>query len=339
MELQHIFSYLVPPGRPEEVPDDVRGTAVPLRGSLYSMLCDVFNKSDRECNIPVRFLPAEDGTQHNQVRALLLDLIGRPTLARARHLALELHSATGSISGLGLLFFLLGRVGADHKALVSRFPANQGVLAETRRDSLEIEFVEKVFMKNAATYKAATYRDRSLQAGFWTGSVVDKQMSFAPHSFADYWVRRFLRSELRVTGKAGSRRLAIALREAAKAVQSLDAKHELASIVALIPRLGGRLISSRGVLEHFNVSNQVADAVESRLHSHAVLGEMFELDADEFRTHAAYRTVELNTGGVLSAPAEQFDDVFTQETVDADSRTVKFVAEGQVVDERIRKQK
>ena len=82
--------------------------------------------------------------------------------------------------------------------------------------ALTLEFLEREFMKNKASYKAAAYQDRSLQDGFWNGQAVDKQLNNVGGHLSDYWISDFLRSELRVTSAAGTRRLAVALRDAAR---------------------------------------------------------------------------------------------------------------------------
>ena len=55
----------------------------------------------------------------------------------ARQLVAErLQSVTTGRSGLGLLFLINGREGGTQKTVVSRFPAEQGVLAEEKGNSL-----------------------------------------------------------------------------------------------------------------------------------------------------------------------------------------------------------
>jgi hypothetical protein len=336
MNIVHIFSCLVPPGKAEPVPNQVRGTEIPLNGDLlYNMLSDVFRKSDEECTIPIRFLHAEDGTQQNPVRSEIINLIRTPSLALAQQLGSRLHLATTDKSGLGLLFLLLGESGAEKKVVISRFPANQGVLAEARRDVLELAFVEKVFLKGIGTYKAALYRGRSLDTGFWDGTAVDKQLKAG----ANYWIRNFLGSDFRTTSKAGSRRLATALRDAAKSVPSFEAKHEIVSLATIIPRFTGRPISIRSVFEDFNVSQEARQAIESKLPNDQVIDSTFQLDADEFRQHAAFRAVELDNGGILTAPAGEFDSAFKQEVVDSREQVVKFTSVGKIVDEQVKRRR
>lgn len=124
----------------------------------------------------------DDGTQTNEVRIALIGLIAEPTLEHATKLAERLGSVTTGRSGLGLLFFVIGKEGNEHKLLVARFPANEGVLAELGSEGLSVEFVKRVFMKHHMNYKAALYRCTNPAAELWEGSVADKQLRDA----ADY---------------------------------------------------------------------------------------------------------------------------------------------------------
>jgi hypothetical protein len=68
--------------------------------------------------------------------------------------------------------------------------------------------------------------------------------------------------------------------------------------------------------------------------------ERFQFDAAEFHRHIAFRSIELSNGGILTAEAARFDEVFKQERlapVDADD--VIITTRGRVVDQRLRRAK
>jgi hypothetical protein len=335
MTISRIFSSLVPPGKhgDPEKPELVLGTEVALQGNLYKMLADVYAKSEQECHIPIRFLMAEDGTQHNDVRTELITLLQHPTPSAANRLGARLRDVTNLKSGIGLLFFVLGGSG-EHKVVISRFPADEGVMAEAHESTLDVEFVERIFMKNQATYKAALYRGKSFKADFWDGTVVDKQT--LPGHSASYWIRDFLRSDFKTTSQAGSMRLAIALREATKAAPSLEMKQQILSAMTLVQGFAQQTISPRALLEQFGFSDDAKSVITAELPNEATLDAAFILDIDEFRRHAAYRSVELDTGAMLTAPAEHFDTVFTREILNADTGRVRFSATGYVTDEKVK---
>jgi len=68
-----------------------------------------------------------------------------------------------------------------------------------------------------------------------------------------------------------------------------------------------------------------------------LMDERFELSADEFALVAPYRSVELDNGAMLLAETTNFGTVFDVRKV-AEGRT-RYSTEGQVVSERLRKQK
>jgi hypothetical protein len=64
--------------------------------------------------------------------------------------------------------------------------------------------------------------------------------------------------------------------------------------------------------------------------------EKFRFDVSEFSRHLAYKQVELDTGAVMTAPAEKFDQCFKPER---HKDKAVFVAAGQVVDEKLKSTK
>ena len=279
-EIYHIFSSLVPPGKHDDA-IEIRGSSITLEGKLYGMLANIYDRADDECNIPIRFLPARDGTQINEMRTALVDLVADPTLDRAIALAQRLAKVSTNRSGLGLLFVIVGKCDDEHKLLILRFPANPGILAEASEHGLSVELVEKVFMKNVVSYKAALYRSATPAAEFWSGAVVDKQLAQMGESAANYWIREFLQSDLLTTSKAGSRRLAIALKLAAKAATSVDDKQKLISAITLLAGMKDQTVTPRDVLERFGLAAPIRDAVLSNLPTPEAADAAFVLDINE----------------------------------------------------------
>ena len=336
MKPSKILGYLVPPGKGHEDPEAVGGTTVPLSGKMFSMLSGIFEKSEEECKVPIRFVTA--GTQQNDVRDEVRDLLKNPTLLRGEKLAERLRGVSTGKSGLGLFFLLLGQESGTHKIVLSRFPANQGVLAEQEKGTLQVEFVERIFMKSAKTYKAALYKGKGIDSGFWNGHVVDRQIASSQDQVAHYWIRDFLLSAFLTTSKAGSKRLAVALKEASKTADSLQTKQEILAAIALTRNFYGKTVSIRDLSARLNLSAPARTAIENQVENDTLLTDTFVLDSDEFQHNAAYATVELDQGQMLTAPADRFDECFTREQIpSADNEgRIRFVTEGRVVDERLR---
>ncbi len=139
------------------------------------MLNDVYLKSNQQCNIDVCFNYSDGGEQKNPVEDIIVEYVSDPTLERGTQLAELLRDATDGRSGLGLLFLIMGEEDGQKKIVISRFPADNGILAETDRGGLNVAFLERVFMKNAFAYKAAAYMGQAVQGGFWEGRAVDRQ--------------------------------------------------------------------------------------------------------------------------------------------------------------------
>jgi hypothetical protein len=339
LPIEHIHTYLVHPGKGADDAPRIGGASVTLQGRLFDLLNEVYQRSAVECDIDISFNRSADGQQRNECRTLVLDYLGGPTLARGRHLAIRLERVTTHRSGLGLLFLISGREGRDHKIVISRFPADSAILAEEDQQNLNVEFLERVFMKSAASYKAAAYQDSSLVAGFWTGRATDKQINHPELRLSTYWIADFLDSDFRTTAAAGTRRLAVALREAAKKAPDIAVKSEIASAVTLAGGLAGRRISIADFERQFGLSDAARRAVAAEMRAPEVIGERFQFDFGEFSKHVAYRSVELDSGGILTAQSGDFEEVFHREVLDETDRIVRYSTEGRVISEKLGKSK
>jgi hypothetical protein len=188
-------------------------------------------------------------------------------------------------------------------------------------------------MKNRASYKAVIYRHASLDAGFWNGRAVDKQLNALGGELSNYWIFDFLASRFTVTAAAGTRRLATALRNAAKKA-TLEVKQEITAAVTLAGGLAGEQLNINTFGERLALSAAAREAIAGELKNPAVAQEQFQFDLTEFRTIIAFKSVELSNGGVLTAPSSEFNAVFRQEHVD--DETLRFTTEGRIVNEKLK---
>jgi hypothetical protein len=335
MPIEQIHTYLVHPSRQSEDAHQIGGTPVNLSGKLFELLNNIYIKSDKECEIDISFNRSADGKQRNECRDIILEYLGGPTLARGRRIAERLERVTDQRSGLGLLFLILGKENLRHKIVISRFPADSAILAEEDKRNLSVEFLERVFMKSATAYKAAMYQDTSLQSGFWLGQAVDRQINNSVTQLSNYWISQFLDSDFRTTAAAGTRRLAIALRNAAKKVTDVAVKSEIAAAVTLARSLTGKRITIRDFEEQFGLSEIARQAIVDEIKAPGLVDERFQFDFEEFTAQVAYRSVELDTGGMLTAESSQFDQVFHREMLDTTKEKVRFSTEGRIVSEKL----
>jgi hypothetical protein len=165
--VQHIHAFVVHPGRGagrEKI--EMNGTGVPLTGPMFRLLNNIYTRSDQECDIDITFRPTSDGKQHNPCRDLFIKYLQAPSLESAKLIAERLGDNTDGRSGLGLLFFIVGREDLNYKLMISRFPTDSAIYVEEKATTLTVEFLERVFMKNKSSYKAVVYRIRLYTAGF-----------------------------------------------------------------------------------------------------------------------------------------------------------------------------
>ena len=339
MNIIKISSFLVYPGKNLEHLPEVQGTLLPLQGSLYNMLEEIYIKSDKECNIPIRFLMADDGSQNNLARNLIVAYIEFPDLVKGKDIANRLSGFTTNNPGLGLLFLILGRDEKKKKLVISRFPAKKGVLAEEQGQGLQIEFIERIFMKSATSYKAAVYNDSSLKAGFWDGFAIDKQLNTSFDEIANYWIHDFLLSDFKTTSVAGTKRFALAIREASKKAQNGPVKHEIVGLGILAYGQAGKVVSIQKIMNNFGLSIDAKEIIASQLENKLLVDDEFVLDGEEFRLHAPFASIELSNEGIMIAPVDRFNECFPREEIDRENQIYRFSTEGRIVDERVRGRK
>ena len=334
MAIQHIHTYLVHPNKLPATPREVSGTSVPVKGPLFELLANIYARSEAECDIDITFCHANDGSQQNDCRDLIREYVRDTTLARGRKIAERLEQHTDRRSGLGLLFLITGKEGKESKIVISRFPTNVAIYVDEDPKKFTVEFLERVFMKNRTSYKAAVYMDVSLQAGFWRGRATDKQLNRRGAEASKYWIVDFLASQFTVTAAAGTRRLAKAMRSAAPKAH-LGVKQEITAAAVLARRLEGETLSISEFCDRYNLSQEARDAIMAELPSPGLAHERFDFDLAEFQRIITFKSVELSNGGVLTARSTDFDDVFRQMPMD-DENMIRFVTEGRIVNERLR---
>ncbi|MEK7322173.1 MAG: hypothetical protein AABZ84_03740 [Pseudomonadota bacterium] len=338
MKIQKIYSYLSYPSKHEEQQPEIGGATIPHKGRLYEMLKDIFDKSDKECNIPICFTPDANGAQNNACRNEIIALINSSGITAGRKIAERLQSVTTGKSGMGLLFLIVAQEEKTHKIMISRFPADQGIMAEQNSKTLKVEFVEQVFLKNANAYKSAVYKGASTAADFWLGDAVDKQTNHGIKDVANYWIREFLLSDFKTTSKAGTKRLAIALKDAITNTDDLGVKHELTSSAILARNMGGKNTSIAEFYNQFHLSDNAKAVINKQLKSMRLAGDKFQFDIDEFTKHISYKTLEIDNGAILTAPVDKFDKCFKEQGAE-NSRVRTFQTSGRVINEKLKKSK
>lgn len=334
--IESLQTFLVYPNKGELEPRGISGTEVPLEGDVFKLLQDVYSKSDRECRVDISFNQAADGGQQNDCRDLLMAYANNPTIAMGLPLATRLGGHTTKRSALGLLFLATGMAGAQRKILIARFAANSGILADENREALSIQFIERVFLRSIHSYKAVVYQDELSPAAYWAGKAIDRQINSTETEVSRYWISDFLASDLRTTAAQGTRVLAVAMRTAARKSQSLDVKKEISAAAALGGNLNGQVTTAREFLNRFGLSPQSREEIVAQMRNEVIINEQFRFSAEEFNRQLPYRTVELDTGAILTASAADFDQLFHQGEPDEAGR-VTYSTTGRVISQKLEK--
>jgi hypothetical protein len=334
--ITQVHSFLVHPAKNEDEPPDVRGARLPLHGKLFQMLNALYANADEECDIEIVFRPRADGHQDNDCRNLLVSYIDDPAMDSGRAIAARLQSVTTHRSGLGLLFLVIGSEGQQKRLILARFPADQGVIAQERERRLDVEFIERVFMKSAKAYKSALYMGAATDGGFWDGRAVDKQINNV-RELSNYWISEFLDSELRTTGPAGTKRLAIALRQAIRSTNDANVRRELLAAAELLRGQHGRRVSPERVARNLRLSPASVAAITDALPRSELFSETFQFDREEFDRHVFYRSVELDNGAFLIGENAEFDTIFQKQPLQVAEDRVRYTTEGRIVKEQLRK--
>ena len=338
MSITHFHSYLIHPGKnvDEKKRKAITGTELKLEGKLYEMFTGIFDETASSCTHAVSFV---SDNKQNDARDLIVSYAKGPTKKRGLKIAERLQGFTTKTPGIGLLFLVRGEKNGKIKTLLSRFPADVGILAEEEADGLNVEYLEKVFMKNSKKYKAAVYEDKSPDTKYWKGKVGDLQITDdGLRSISDYWVIDFLDSTCKTTPKSGSKRVAKMLRSAVKNANDPMVKAELVSAATLAPNLDGSKVSPSIIAKKLSLSKEAADAFEAEANEE-LWSEEFKFDSKSFRDVVSFETRELDNGAILTATSGDFDDIFTEEVLDKATGLRIYKTEGTPVDYRIKKAK
>lgn len=334
-KISKIHSYLVHPGKHLDDQPAIRGTEVASKGKLLAMLNEIYRKADKECDIEIVFVP-NNGKQQNACRDSIIEYLRNPTLDAGKQVALRLQKVTTNRSGLGLLFLIRGSDTHNYRLVISRFPADRGILAHEGQKKLTIEFIERIFLKSATAYKSALYIGRSFATDFWDGRAIDRQIN-SDLELSKYWINEFLLSDFLTTSAAGTRRLAIALRQAIDVTKELGVKEELLAAARLLRGKSGQVTSAADITRAYDLSGKAARLLMDSFAREELYEENFKMDIDELNRYIPFRSIELDNGAMLVGEDAQFDKIFKKEMILDSHKKVRYMTEGRIINQRLKK--
>lgn len=339
MVITSAYSYLTRPEKGLESQTTIKGASITLEqndGQMFKMVSAVFNNAHNECTNSIIFLPNEMGEQKNDTLDLILSHIKTESQESGRKLAESLQKVTTNKSGLGLLFIILGATTKGRRIVISRFPADSGILVDEDRSILSITYMEKVFMKNAMSYKCAMYEGRSYDRDFWTGKAIDKQINSST-SISNYWIRDFLQSDFETTGARGTQRFSDALKKVSETTKSLVVKEEINAIVRLLKNSDNKVVSASSIANRYNLSDNTQSEIKQCIGGEQNYKENFKFKVEILNEIIPFRVIELHNGATISAAAQKFDEVFTKK--DNKNGQTEFSTVGRIVNDKFRRRK
>lgn len=333
MPIDKVFAHLVYPNHKGELPTPFVGSEIKLEGKLFGMIKEVFDSSSNECNIDVRF---ESSDQNHEVRELILDLISRRDQDAAGKIAARLASMTTRRSQLGLFFVVLCKEQSKDIVLFSRFPTEQAILADEKDGGLNVEYIEKVFVKKWSSYKGAMFSDSVSRSGFWSGKVVDRQINTADGDASKYWVEKFLGASFVATSLLGTTRFARALSAASRGGSHVI-QDEINSSIAYMRQFDGKLSSIDEITNRLGFSEETTAAIKAQMPS-GTDGQHFTLDFPTLRNSVSFRTIKLANGVSITADSTEFRNLVSMETRKTDDgELVEISTSGKLLADRLTK--
>src|SRR5690606_30905651 len=124
--------------------------------------------------------------------------------------------------------------------------------------------------------------------------------------------------------------LAVAMRNAAKSSENLEIKKEITAAATLGAGLDDQVMTARDFLGRFGLSQPAREAIAGHMKHPGLLNEQFRFSAEEFNRQLPYKSVELNSGAILTAAATEFDNVFEHGEPD-DEGNVTYSATGRII--------
>lgn len=337
MKIQNIICYLIHPQKHEATKTQIVETKLVSSSKVYSKIEQIFNDAENECVSEIVFKPDAEGKQNNEFKELLKTYSNAQNSTNGIAIATALQNVTNKQSGLGLLFIAYGVDGVKKKIVLSRFAAEEAISAKESSNKLSLEFVEKVFRKNSHAYKSALFKGHGDLKGMTGGFAVDKQASGDRDGLARYWTNDFLQCAPKTTPSEGTIRLAKKLQEALKSTSDIAIKAEITAATTLLKNCNGQLLSGKEFCKKFNLSVSTQTVIKESYKHPKLFVEEFSFDSDEFHRLTSFKTIELNTGVLVTADSYKFqENVKIQKSNDG---TVEISTSGIIIDEKLMKAK
>ena len=334
-----ILSYLVQPNKGAEPIIEPIGSNVPVFEKIGALLCRLADEAEDECDIPIIFSIGEDGTKFNEMHNLVIKFCGNHSMENGEVIATRLSLSTSKNSGQCLLFLIHSIDNQKNvKLVMSRFPAEFGILAENADEKLQLEFVEQVFMKSHDRYKAAIFKGKPVVDSLWIGKATDTQTRNRFEELANYWVYDFLNCAYKDTSALGTKRFAVALKKAVKSTTDSQTRAELVFLAQQASNFNLESLSIDKILDFFAVSDDARSQISQHLPNSATSHAEFIFNREEFLKNVRYTSLALDTGVIITAPSEKFSELVNSKNMSQNGELqIEITLHGKIIDQNLRK--
>ncbi|RLC58227.1 MAG: hypothetical protein DRH89_01595 [Candidatus Cloacimonadota bacterium] len=335
MEVIKIMGFICPVAKEKDVvlDSDLFGHEINSDNKLFDILTDIFDKAKKECDIQIRFT-SQSMQQDNEIRESIQSIVLNFNKENCLPLVKSLAYLTDNKTKEGLLFFVLGEDNNEKRLYIARFPSETGITIQQNAGVMNFVVIEEMFLKNSRKYKAVYYDSKD---SYWIGYAVDKQLNSSSgkiKEISDYWIKDFLKSELKMNAKRGSSILAKAVRRTIAETSDETVKSELIGATQLIKNINARAVSMNTFFSELNLSDATHNEVLSKIENQNLFNITFPFDSSEFESNCSYLVNILDTGAVIMAPTSEFSEVWFQEAV-AESDELKYSTQGKKIKEKI----
>ncbi len=336
-EIEKAFCYFSPVGKGvEPFPiDSIRHFEIKKDELMFSKLQEIANKAEYLCEISIKFI-SNGAKQKNETRDMLIELMKEKELDKGLPIVEWLSKNTDKSSKCGLVFILIGKNKEKDFVLIARYPSEEGIILQ-KEDKVEI--IQDVFLKNSHRYKLAYFEDESLKNGLWKGIAIDKQINETASSklISDYWIKDFLRCELELTEVQGNKILGKALRQVLNdETTTPEDKEEINAIASAVRLNNGTSESINSFLNNKSISDKNKEKIFNALPSRSVAEQVFKFNSEIFKGVYALKAMYFNSGAIVMAPTDSFDEVFATEIVNKETKEICVSTKGIVKKEAIK---
>jgi hypothetical protein len=334
MKIKKIFGFVVPIGKGLDNVEDskIQGSEILSTNKLFQKLTQLFNQSEKDCDISIGFIPKED-KQKNDVRDLVVNLCNEFTLENCKPLVKSLIYLTDNKIKEGLLFFVYADDNKDNKILITRYPSEEAIRVKKEKGECVFEVIGDVYLKNSKKYKAVYYQ-KTIE-DYWSGYAVDKQINDDNmKEISNYWIKDFLQSQLGLNTIRGSEMLAKAVKKTIDETTDDKIREELIGVTTLVKNTDSKTMTFNNFFDKMNLSKRAKDEVMQKVNNSVLWNSSFKFDSTIFSKNCHYLYKILDNGAIAIAPAENFPTVWHEEV--AKNGKVKLSTVGKKIRTRVK---